>query len=203
MIHGESASQSAARIVLASTSPYRKALLERLGPPFRCRSPLIDEDALKDPALAPRKLACYLARAKGESLSDSEPSSSIIIGGDQLVSAGGKILGKPGSRLAAIEQLRSLSGRTHDLLTAVAVGSDGRWVEHLDVTALTMRALSLREIERYVEADEPWDCAGSYKIESRGITLFERIESQDQTAITGMPLIALTAILREFGVVIP
>ena len=204
MIHRVSASDGeGAGIVLASTSPYRKALMERLGIPFRCRPPRVDEERFKNPATSPGDLAAFLARIKGESLLDSEPASAIVIGGDQLLAIDGQTLGKGGTRKGAIEQLERLSGRTHELLTALAVWHQGRAIESLDVTALTMRRLSLTEIERYVDADEPWDCAGSYKIECRGITLFERIKSQDQTAITGMPLIALTTILRGLGVAVP
>ena len=201
---GESISHDGeAGVVLASTSPYRKALLDRLGLPFRCRAPLVDEETLKDPAMRPVELVAFLARAKGASLLGTEPPSTIVIGGDQLLAFDGEPIGKSGSRAGAIAQLSRLSGRTHELLTAIAVWRDNEVIEHLDVARLTMRALSLAEIERYVDADAPWDCAGSYKLECRGISLFERVESEDQSAITGLPMIALSKILRRFGVAVP
>ena len=189
-------------LVLASTSPYRRALLERLGVPFRCVPPTVDEDALKDPALAPRDLARHLARAKAASVAADAPRA-VVIGSDQLVALDGRIHGKPGSVEAAVGQLLALAGRPHELITALAVAHDGRWSEHTDVTTLWMRPLTRAEAKRYVAADRPTDCAGAYKFEERGITLFERIESSDHTAITGLPLIALTTILRTLGVVIP
>lgn len=189
-------------LVLASTSTYRRALLERLGVPFRAVAPLVDEEALKDPALSPVALAARLARAKAESLADVE-RDSVVIGSDQLVAFEGRIFGKPGDAVGATEQLLTMAGRTHELVTAVAVWHRGRTIEHTDVTTLWMRPLSREEVERYVAADRPFNCAGGYKLEERGITLFERIESADHTAITGLPLIAVTTILRGLGVAIP
>jgi septum formation protein len=189
-------------LVLASTSPYRRALLERLGVPFRCVAPSVDEDALKDPGLAPRDLARHLARAKAASVAAGAPGA-VVIGSDQLVALDGRIHGKPGSVEAAVAQLLALAGRPHELVTALAVTHEGRWWEHTDVTTLWMRPITRAEAERYVAADRPTDCAGSYKLEERGITLFERIESNDHTAITGLPLIALTTMLRALGFAIP
>jgi septum formation protein len=189
-------------LVLASTSPYRRALLERLGVPFRCRTPQVDEDALKAVADEPCALAERLARAKAASVAAFEPSA-VVIGGDQLVEFEGRVFGKPGSTDRAVEQLEMLAGRPHRLITAVAVWRRGEMVVHNDVTVLHMRPLGRAEIERYVATDRPIDCAGSYKLEERGIVLFERIISEDQTAITGLPLIALTTILRALGISIP
>jgi septum formation protein len=189
-------------LILASTSPYRRALLERLGVPFRSEAPRVDEDAFKDPTLAPESLAERLARLKAESLADAWPESTII-GCDQLVSLDGQVLGKPGTGPAAVDQLLRMSGRTHELITALSLWRRGRSVGHTDVTVLWMRPLARAEIESYVAADRPLDCAGSYKLESRGIALFERIESADHSAITGLPLIALTTILRDLGFRIP
>ncbi len=189
-------------LVLASTSPYRRALLARLGVPFRWRAPLVDEEARKDPSLPPRSLAARLARAKAESLSDSEPGA-VVIGGDQLVAFDGRLFGKPGDARGAVDQLLALSGRSHELLTAVAVRHPGGVEEHLDVTTLRMRDLSRAEVERYVAADRPFDCAGSYKLEERGVCLFDRIDSADHTAVTGLPLIAVTTILKGLNFAIP
>ena len=189
-------------LVLASTSPYRRELLGRLGVPFRWRAPLVDEEALKRDDLGPRALAERLALAKATSLCAEEPRATLI-GGDQLVSCAGRILGKPGSVEHAVEQLLTLSGRAHELITALVVWHQGRTLVHTDVTTLWLRPLGREEIGRYVVADRPLDCAGSYKLEARGITLFERIDSHDHSAISGVPLIALTSILRELGYRIP
>lgn len=189
-------------LVLASTSAYRRSLLERLGVPFRCVAPLVDEEALKTGDLGPRELARMLARAKAGSLTVVEPNS-VIVGGDQLVAFDGRILGKPGTTAGAVGQLLEMAGQTHELVTALAVWHGGRWFEHTDLTTLRLRDLSREEVERYVAADRPVDCAGSYKLEARGITLFERIESEDHTAVTGLPLVSLTTILRGLGFAIP
>ncbi len=189
-------------LILASTSPYRRAQLERLGVPFRSVAPPIDEESLKDPSLPPRALALRLATAKAQSVAEIY-SEAVVVGGDQLVAFEGRILGKPGTIAGAIEQLISMAGRAHELITAISVANGAEIHTHVDVTTLWLRALSRTEVERYVAADHPVDCAGSYKLEERGITLFERIESEDQTAVTGLPLMALAGILRAFGFVIP
>jgi septum formation protein len=195
-------------IVLASTSRYRRELLARLGLPFRVRAPACDEETLKaelrgrDAALAPEVLTARLARAKAESLRDAEPAATII-GSDQVAALGAEVLEKPGTAERAILQLEKLAGRTHVLVTAVAVVHAGSVLEHADVTRLTMRPLTREQIERYVAADAPLDCAGSYKLEQRGVTLFERIESADHSAITGLPLIALTSMLARAGYPVP
>lgn len=195
-------------LILASTSPYRRALMERLGLPFRTVSPDVDE-AAEASRLArevggdyPRSLAEHLARAKACALVEVEPDATLI-GSDQLVAFGDQILGKPGTPEAAIEQLAMLAGSTHRLVTALAVRHRGRLYEHTDISFLTIRSLDREALRRYVDADRPWDCAGSYKLESRGIALMERIETADPTAITGLPLIALTNILRSLGYPIP
>jgi len=189
-------------LVLASTSIYRRALLGRLGIPFRWRPPVCDESTLKLGAWNPVQLAEKLAEAKAASLALEEKTAAII-GSDQVVSFQGQVFGKPGTPERAVEQLLALSGQTHELITSMAVIQGSRTFRHTDVTLLQMRPLSRAAVERYVSADQPLDCAGSYKIESRGIVLFERIESEDQTAIPGLPLIALVSILRDLGFEIP
>ena len=189
-------------LVLASTSPYRKALLERLGIPFRARAPLCDEDALKRPGVTPQELAELLAEAKARSLTAEEPNA-VILGGDQVATIDGKILGKPGSFERALEQLELMNGRTHELITAIYLWKANQAYAHTDITRLTMRKLSSALLKRYLKADEPYDCAGSFKLEQRGITLFENIESADHTAITGVPMIALTSMLMKLGFEIP
>ena len=190
------------RLILASTSPYRRAQLEQLKVPFEAIAPLVDEEASKSLGLSPRELAAKLAVQKAEAVA-REHRDAIVIGGDQLVSFQGEILGKPVTRDKAVEQLVCLSGHRHDLITAVAVCHRGTVETHVDETRLWMRAIDRAAAERYVLADEPLDCAGAYKIESLGIALFERIESQDHTAITGLPLLAIAKFLNERGIAVP
>jgi septum formation protein len=204
--HGRRGSEPAPDLILASTSPYRRALLERLGLPFSCRAPRCDEAALQREqarrGTSPRVLAEALALAKASSLVADEPGAAII-GCDQLVAFEGRVFGKPGTIEQALDQLAAMAGQTHELITAMAVIRGGDTFRHTDVARLRMRPLSREAIERYAAADRPLDCAGSYKLEARGIVLFDRIESDDHTAITGLPLIALVTILRELGVEIP
>jgi septum formation protein len=191
------------RLVLASSSRYRSELLARLGVPFSARAPLCDEEALKMVGEEPARMALRLAQAKALSLRASEPES-YLLGGDQLVDFAGEVLGKPGSSEAAVQQLLAMQGKSHRLLTAIClVCPDGQLLSHLDLHTLTMAELSEEAVRRYVEADRPLDCAGSYKIEARGITLFSRIEGADFTAITGLPLMALSGLLRVQGFVVP
>jgi septum formation protein len=189
-------------IILASTSRYRRSLLERLGIPFRCLSPLVNEDSFKAARLDPVSLAATLAIAKAESLAKLDPDS-VVIGSDQVAALGDEVLGKPGSKKNAVEQLVRLSGQTHRLITAVAVTHLFQTRLHVDVTELRMRPLDRSVLERYVERDDPIDCAGAYKIESQGIALFEAIQSSDQTAIIGLPLIAVVSMLDRCGVAVP
>jgi septum formation protein len=143
-----------------------------------------------------------LAYTKASSLVNEEPDAAII-GCDQLVSFQGQIFGKPATIARAVDQLVTMAGEIHELITALVVISGDRTYRHTDVTKLQMRHLSRAAIERYVAADQPLDCAGSYKLESRGIVLFDKIETDDQTAITGLPLVALTTILSNLGFEIP
>lgn len=185
-------------LILASTSLYRRALMARLDIPFRCVAPRFDEGSIAHEGVEPRALAHTLARGKADSIADDEPAATVI-GCDQVVSFEGRILGKPGTHGRAVDQLESMSGKSHELITALVVRRKDRVLAHTDVTRLWMRPLTRAELERYVSADRPADCAGSYKLEQRGIALFERIESADHTAITGLPLIALVTMLRELG----
>jgi septum formation protein len=189
-------------LVLASTSTYRRALLERLGVPFRWRAPLVDESALKASVSDPVGLADKLALAKAESVLAHE-ADAVVIGCDQVVSFRGRILGKPGTAAGAIAQLALLAGHTHQLITSSAVVRQGEVVRATNVSLLRMRRLSRAAIERYVHADQPFDCAGSYKLESRGIVLFSRIKTEDYTAIIGLPLVSLVTTLREMEFNIP
>jgi septum formation protein len=191
-----------ASLILASTSAYRHELLSRLGIPFRSVAPRFDETQLSRDGKTPRAVAEALARGKAASIALIEPGATVI-GCDQLVALEGRILGKPGSLERAVEQLETLAGRTHELITALVVLSAGQSLRHTNVARLHMRALRRAEIERYVKHDRPVDCAGSYKLEQRGIVLFESIESEDHSAITGLPLIRLTGLLRTLGYAVP
>jgi len=189
-------------LILASTSLYRRDLLARLNLPFRCVAPGVDESAFQEAMPEPTELARALASAKAEAVAAQHPGS-VIIGSDQLVSFEGQVLGKPGTSERAIEQLLSMSGREHQLLTAVALADASGIDIHLDVARLWVRTLTRQEAARYVEAERPLDCAGSYKIEGLGISLFDRIESADQTAIIGLPLLTVCKMLRARGFVLP
>ncbi len=189
-------------LILASTSRYRRQLLDRLGLAYTAVPPTCDEEALKDPALTPQALAEHLAEAKAASLVAAYPAA-VIIGSDQICAVDDEILHKPGTAARAVAQLLRLAGREHRLITALVVAQGARRWRHTDITTLRMRALSRAELERYVSADQPLDCSGAYKLEQRGITLFERIDSADHNAIVGLPLIALCDILRAIDYEIP
>jgi septum formation protein len=190
------------RLVLASTSPYRRALLARLGLEFECVSPGTDEASR--PGEAPPDLACRLARMKAESVASARPGA-VIVGSDQVAVLGEQVLGKPGTVERCIAQLRQSSGREVEFLTAVHVvnGRTGTGESHVDRTVVRFRDLADREIERYVATEKPFDCAGGFKAESLGISLFERIASEDPTGLTGLPLIWLCGALRRAGIPVP
>lgn len=189
-------------IVLASGSRYRRELLERLGLPFRTWSPDVDERAL--PGEAPRATAIRLARAKAEAGRAAHPSAWII-GSDQVADLDGAPIGKPGHRDAAREQLRQMRGRTVRFHTALAVldpaGAKAR--EALVTTEVDFRALSDAEIERYLDREPAFDCAGSAKSEALGIALLSRLSGDDPTALVGLPLIELSRMLRDAGFEVP
>lgn len=187
-------------VVLASTSPYRRALLTRLLTEFTCQAPGVTEQRL--PREAPPSLAVRLARLKAEQI--ARPGR-IVIGGDQVAALGDRILAKPGSFEPALAQLEACSGRHVVFYTAVCVlgpAPEDRH-EYLDETTVHFRSLSQAEIRRYLEREQPFDCAGSFKAEGLGVALFERIENQDPTAIQGLPLIWLAGCLRRLGVALP
>lgn len=184
------------QLILASTSKYRQELLQRLALPFVAQAPLIDEEKEKDPSLSPRALAEKLALLKAQSL---QGTGKVVIGGDQLVSFEGQIIGKAHTPERAVEQLLAMQGKTHELITAICVFDDEKVIPYTDITRLHMKKLTRSQAEHYVHLDNPVDCAGSYKIEKHGIQLFEKIESEDFTAIQGLPLIALSKILENCG----
>ncbi len=189
-------------LILASTSRYRRALLQRLGVPFDCVAPDADETRL--PGEPAAEMAARLARVKAEAVAARHPGA-IVIGSDQVALRGTDVLGKPGSVERCREQLRASSGQEVVFLTAVHVidGMAGRAESHVDRTVVKFRELSDAEIDRYIERDQPLDCAGGFKAESLGIALFDRIESIDPTGLTGLPLSWLCGALRRARVQIP
>lgn len=189
------------RLILASTSPYRRELLSRLRLPFDVARPDVEEHPRDGEA--PDALARRLAVDKASAVAASQPDAWVI-GSDQVATFDGRVLGKPGARQPAIAQLRMMSGRQVDFVTAVAlVRAGGPTFEHLDRTRVRFRTLGDDEIERYVDAEQPFDCAGSFKCEGLGITLFDAIESEDPTALIGLPLIATARLLRQSGFALP
>ena len=187
------------RLILASTSPYRRSLLERLGRPFDVVAPDVDETPLADEP--PRALAARLARAKASAVAAGAPGA-LVIGSDQVASLDGRTLGKPGREDAAVAQLTAMSGREVSFYTAVALAADGGRVcgEALDHTRVCLRDLGAREVRDYVARDRPLDCAGAFRCEGLGIALFRAIHCDDPTALVGLPLIAVCRLLREAGV---
>ena len=191
-----------ARLVLASTSRYRRKLLERLRLSFDVARPDVDETA--SPGESPRNLAIRLAQAKACAVATQLADDAWALGSDQVAEVEGRALGKPGGRAAAIAQLDSMSGRIVRFHTALCLAhADGRTFADIDLTEVHFRALTDAEIERYVDAEQPLDCAGSFKSEGLGITLFERIDNHDPSALVGLPLIATCMLLRKAGFALP
>lgn len=190
-----------ARLVLASTSRYRRELLARLGLPFDVARPEVDETPVGEEhpaALAPRLAAAKAAAVVAFS------GDAWVIGSDQVADLNGRALGKAGGREAAIAQLQAMSGREVAFHTAVCLARAGRpALSATDRTTVRFRALSAGEIARYVDAEQPWDCAGSFKCEGLGIALFDAIETSDPTALIGLPLIATAGLLRRAGFALP
>lgn len=189
------------RLILASTSIYRRELLERLQLPFDSVRPDTDESAL--PGEGPEALAQRLAEAKATAVAVQHPDAWVI-GSDQVAELEGQALGKPGGREAAIAQLLAMSGRQVRFRTAVCLARLGYPSRvALDTTTVAFRMLGPAEIGRYVDAEQPFDCAGSFKVEGLGIVLFDAIDSRDPTALIGLPLIATAGLLRNAGFALP
>jgi septum formation protein len=173
--------------------------MESLGLIFEVHPPLVDEEALKREG--PRdlvELTRYLSKAKAQSLAQRFPQA-VILGSDQLADAQGQRLDKPGGRERAINQLLQLQGKSHRLITSLCVLSNTQAMVLTDITQIQMRSLKRADIEAYVDLDQPFDCAGSYKIERAGMGLVEKIDSQDPSSIQGLPLISLISALLKLG----
>ena len=186
------------RLLLCSTSRYRRDLLARLQLPFETAAPDLDESPLAGETVA--ALTERLALAKTQALAARFPDA-LLIGSDQAASCDGRLLGKPGTRERAVEQLQSASGRAVEFHTAVALldTASGHHRSARDVTRVGFRELQPHDIERYLDREGALDCAGSFKCEGLGISLFDAIDSCDPTALVGLPLIATARLLRSFG----
>ncbi len=189
-------------LVLGSTSRYRRELLQRLNLPFDVTAPHVDETPL--PGEAPRALALRLALAKAHAVAQQHPDA-VVIGSDQVADLAGEPLGKPGHHERAVQQLRQMRGQTVVFQTAVAVVCVATGFEQVDLAPVEVkfRALTDDEIERYLQAEQPYDCAGSAKSEGLGIALLDAIHSDDPTALIGLPLIRTCRMLRAAGLVLP
>ena len=189
-------------VVLGSTSRYRRELLQRLGLPFEVAAPEVDETPL--PGEAPAALAQRLALAKAQAVARRFPDA-VVIGSDQVADLNGEPLGKPGTHERAVQQLRRMRGQTVVFQTALAVVCRASGFERQDIAPVRVvfRELDDGEIERYLRIEQPYDCAGSAKSEGLGIALLERIDSDDPTALVGLPLIRTCQMLRAAGVRLP
>lgn len=189
-------------LVLGSTSRYRRELLQRLGLPFTVAAPDVDETPLQGEA--PRALALRLALAKAHAVAAQHPDA-VVIGSDQVADLHGQPLGKPGTHERASAQLQRMSGETVIFQTAVAVVCAATGFEQVDLAPVEVRFRTLKgdEIERYLHAEQPYDCAGSAKSEGLGISLLDAILSDDPTALVGLPLIRTCRMLRAAGLTLP
>ncbi len=186
------------RLVLASTSPYRKALLERLGLRFEVAAPHVDERALQGEA--PRDTALRLSGLKAQAVR-SGYRDALIIGSDQVAMSQGRVLGKPGDHSSAVRQLRALSGKSVEFHTAVTLldAANSQAQTRIVPCRVQFRVLDDARIESYLRREQPYDCAGSAKVEGLGIALIARIDTEDPTSLIGLPLIALTEMLERAG----
>ncbi len=189
-------------LVLASASPYRQQLLTRLRLPFATAAPNVDESPVAGEA--PRAMVLRLACAKAQAVAPAFPSA-LIIGSDQVAVVEGTLINKPGDYSHAVQQLRLMQGHCVSFLTALCVlnGRTLRCQKDVVETVVHMRGLSNAQIERYLEAERPYDCAGSARIEGYGIALVEKLEGDDPSALIGLPLIKLCAMLGNEGIELP
>jgi septum formation protein len=189
------------RLILASTSPFRRELLARLGLPFTVRAPDVDETRwpAEGAAALVRRLAEWKARRVAE-----EESTALIIGSDQVAVLDGEIIGKPGDHLQAVEQLQRASGRGVVFYTGLCLldGASGRRQVAVESFQVMFRTLTVEMIEHYLQREQPYQCAGSFKSEGLGIALFERLEGDDPTSLIGLPLIRLVRMLEAAGMTV-
>lgn len=190
------------QLILASTSPYRRELLARLALDFEVVAPGVSEEHLHGES--PTDRALRLASAKAQAVSAAHPEA-VVVGSDQVAACGAAVLDKPGDAARCREQLGRLSGQTAHFYTAcVLMGAGGSLhLAHVDTTTVVFRELGADEISRYVARERPFDCAGGFRAEASGIALFDCIESQDPTALIGLPLIWLAGALRSAGLRLP
>ncbi len=192
----------APRLILASTSPYRRALLERLGIAFDTVSPAVDETRLESET--PESLVVRLAQAKATAGASGQ-ARALVIGSDQVAVCDGDVLGKPGNHEKARQQLSRLSGQRVSFLTGMCLYDVESGVSRVDLVPfhVIFRTLSDAAIERYLDYEKPYNCAGSFKSEGLGISLFESMQGEDPSALIGLPLIRLVSWLNEAGIAIP
>ncbi|MGB0446715.1 MAG: Maf family protein [Pseudomonadales bacterium] len=183
-------------IILASTSPYRRALLKQLNLPFECQNPYTDETLLEHETAA--KAAYRLAGLKAQAVASKNPDS-IVIGSDQLATCEDNILGKPGGHEQAIQQLQSMAGKTITFHTGLCVIYGKQRYQLVEEYRVQMRPLTPEQIENYLRIEQPYNCAGSFKSEGLGITLFSSMQGKDPNTLIGLPLISLTSILNQLG----
>jgi septum formation protein len=190
------------QLILASTSRYRKALLEKLGLPFECAAPEVDESPLPDESA--EALVARLALAKASAIAD-QFDQGLIIGSDQVCVCDGRILGKPGTVEKAVAQLMTAQGRSVTFYTGLCVldAASGRTEQLVEPFTVHFRTLDEAALRRYVEAELPLDCAGSFKCEGMGIVLFKGLEGRDPNALIGLPLIGLVELLARHGLALP
>lgn len=185
------------QLILASTSAFRRALLDRLALPFTTAAPGTDETPIPDER--PRARALRLAQAKARDVAGGRDGPVIVVGSDQVAACDGEILRKPGTAERTLAQLQRCQGRAVDFFTAVAVVAGDNEQTHVDHTRVRFRELPRSSLEYYIMQEQPFACAGGFKAEGLGIALFERIESTDPTALIGLPLIWLAGALRSAG----
>ena len=189
-------------LILASKSPYKKELLSRLGLKFETQNSQVDESKYKQNYSSIQELAEILATAKAQAIVE-KTQDAVIIGADQICYFEGTILSKTKSLEKSFEQLMRMQGKEHQLFTSYAILKGIKKIVKTNITTLKMRTLTELQVKNYLSADNPIDCAGSYKLELKGISLFDKIDTSDQTAIVGLPLISLADDLNILGFSVP
>lgn len=194
-------------LLLASTSRFRAQQLKRLAIDFAQVAPDVDENEAKHAALSPKELSRALAQKKAEAVLQKHPVN-LVIGGDQVCALGDQVLNKPGSHEKAVAQLLKMQGKPHQLFTSICIkgfGLNGVYIDEVytNTATLHMKPLSYEQAIRYVKAENPIDCCGSYMLEHKGIALFDKIECDDHTAIIGMPLMFIAKVLDKAGYQVP